>query len=77
MILKKPVLSVGRTFSFDNLDRIDLLGAEVELIPTFIHLAKKYENNPAHMDVVYANPLKAEQLLHFQASRGTRNRSLG
>ena len=46
------------------MDRIELLGAEVELIPTFIHLAKKYENNPAHMDVVYAN-LKAEQLLHL------------
>ena len=65
MILKKPVLSAGRTFFFDNLDRIELLGAEVELIPTFIHLAKKYENDPVRMEVVFANPELSSDILEL------------
>jgi hypothetical protein len=52
----------GQDFLFENLDKIEVIGNELEQIPTFIDLSVQYDDNPDSMEVVFANPEKAGKL---------------
>ena len=72
--IKKASVIGGQDFLFDNLDRIEVLGQEVNQIETFMDLSAQYNNAPESMDVVYANPEKAGLLNDLATTLETRRK---